>query len=233
MKKNIKLYSTNNNQAINKIIKIENWQSQFTSCIYSDRLLNKLLLINKQYSGKIDLITIKKAIYYAKKYHGTQKRLTGEPYYSHPIEVAYQISDYICTTEILVTSILHDTIEDTELTKKIIKNIFGSNIANNVEDLTRIKFDRKISAATIVDLLQLQNKNDLLLIKYFDRLHNMQSISVKLPIKIFKTIDETLNKFINLGVYLETFFPGLLKINETLMNLCSKQLSALSQANYY
>ena len=119
------------------------------------------------------------------------------------------------------------------LKKNIIENVFGSHVANNVEDLTRIKFDRKISAANIVDLLQIQNKNDLLLVKYFDRLHNMQSISVKLPTKIFKTIDETLNKFINLGIYLETFFPGLLKINETLMTLCSEQLGALSQTNYY
>ena len=61
----------------------------------------------------------------------------------------------------------------------------------------------------------------------------MQSISVKLPTKILKTIDETLKKFINLGVYLETFFPGLLNINKTLMALCSDQLYSLSKTNYY
>ncbi len=45
-------------------------------------------------------------------------RQSGEPFYSHPIEVAYMISDYLFRTDILVTSILHDTIEDTELTKE-------------------------------------------------------------------------------------------------------------------
>ena len=61
----------------------------------------------------------------------------------------------------------------------------------------------------------------------------MQSVSVKLPKKIYKIIDETLKKFISLGIYLETFFPGLLKTNETLMALCSEQLYALSKTNYY
>lgn len=221
------------NKDITKIIRIDDWKSQFKSCAYSDRLLNKLSLINQQFSGKIDLTKIKKAIYYAKKYHGPQTRLTGEPYYLHPLAVTEMVAEYCFKTDILVTSILHDTIEDTSLTKNIIENIFGYNIANNVDDLTRIKFNRKISAANIVDLLQLQNKNDLLLIKYFDRLHNMQSVSVKLPKKIYKIIDETLKKFITLGIYLETFFPGLLKTNETLMALCSEQLYALSKTNYY
>jgi len=217
--------------SINRYKKIDNRQTEFKSCVYSNNLLSKLSSINKKFPGKIDLTKIKKAIYYAKKYHSTQKRLTGELYYLHPLAVTEMVADHCFKTDILVTSILHDTIEDTELTKNMIEDIFDTNIANNVEDLTRIKFGQKISAGKIVDLLRLQNKNDLLLIKYFDRLHNMQSVSFKLPQKILKIIDETLRKFIQLGIYLEKLFPGLLKINETLMNLCYEELLALSQ-NY-
>ena len=62
------------------------WEAKFEACIYSDKLLNKLLLLNKQASNKIDFTEVRKAIYYAKKYHGAQKRQSGEPYYSHPLE---------------------------------------------------------------------------------------------------------------------------------------------------
>jgi len=88
------------------------WSSKFESCCYSERLLTKLSLINETSKYKIDLLEIKKAIYYAKKYHGTQKRQSGELYYSHPIEVAFNVADHCFKTDILVTSILHDTIED-------------------------------------------------------------------------------------------------------------------------
>ncbi|WP_051965264.1 HD domain-containing protein [Rickettsia tamurae] len=74
-------------------------------------------------------------------------------------------------------SILHNCIEDTELTKEIIAKEFGNKIANQVEDLTRIKQDRKISSAKMVRILYQQNKKDLLLIKLCDRLHNINNQS--------------------------------------------------------
>jgi len=165
------------------------WQTKFKFCDYSERLLIKLGLLNKIKTPKVDILEIKKAIYYAKKYHGDQKRQSGEPYYMHPLEVAYKIANYCFKTDILVTSILHDTLEDTELTIDMIDIIFGSNIANQVEGLTRIKAYGKISAAEIVRTLLRQHKDDLLLIKYFDREHNMQTINAKPPEKISKTID--------------------------------------------
>ena len=179
------------------------WESKFETCIYSDRLLNKLLSINIQAKNKIDLTEVKKAIYYARKYHGSQKRQSGEPYYSHPLEVAYMVAHHSFTTDVLVTSILHDTMEDTELNEQMIACIFGSNIASQVEALTRIKPTRKISAAEIVESLWLQKKDDLLLIKYFDRLHNMQSITIKSPKKQKQIILETLQEFLPLAAYLE------------------------------
>lgn len=98
-------------------------------CYYSNRLIGKLKLLDTE--NKLDFILINKAIYYAKKYHGNQLRKSGEPYYSHPLEVAYLFSEYVekeelqyYTTDLIVTAILHDTIEDTVLTKEMIaKNL--------------------------------------------------------------------------------------------------------------
>ena len=201
------------------------WETKFESCCYSERLLTKLLLLNETATPKINILEIKKAIYYAKKYHVDQKRQSGEPYYSHPLQVAYMVADYSLTTDILVTSILHDTIEDTSLTKRMIDLIFGSVVANKVEDLTRVKFDRKISAAETVDLLWFQKKQDLLLIKYFDRLHNIQTISAMSPEKIFKIVNETLKKFLTLSVYLGSKIPNMLIMEEQLTELCYQNIA--------
>ncbi|MCC8417506.1 MAG: HD domain-containing protein [Rickettsia endosymbiont of Bryobia graminum] len=136
---------------------------------YSVRLLDKVQQLNDATNNKADLDIIKKAIIYAKKYHGSQMRKSGEPFYSHPLEVAYLVSDYFFRTDIIVTAILHDTIEDTELTKEMIEQEFGNIIACQVEDLTRIKEGVNISSAKIMDLLFEQEKYDVLMIKIFDR----------------------------------------------------------------
>ena len=173
------------------------------NCRYSRRLLDKLLAINKKSQIKLDFNKINRAIYLAQNYHDRQKRKTGEPYYSHPLEVAYIVADYIFSTEIITTAILHDCIEDTLLTKKIIAKEFGNKIANQVEDLTRIKEGQKISSAEIVKILYNENKKDLLLVKLCDRLHNIQTIEAKPPDKIQKITLETLTTFLPLATYLE------------------------------
>lgn len=191
------------------------WEAKFEPCIYSSRLLDKLAIQNEKTENKLDLNEVKKAMYYAKKYHASQLRQTGEPYYSHPVEVAYMVSDYIFRTDIIVTSLLHDTLEDTELTKEMICSIFGSLVASQVEDLTRIKADRKISSTELVESLWKEKKYDLLLVKQFDRFHNMQTISVKSPEKLNKIIKETLQTFLTLAAYLE-----MPKIEQMLSELC-------------
>ena len=200
------------------------WEAKFEACIYSDKLLKKLLLLNKQAFNQIDLTEVKKAIYYAKKYHGSQMRQSGQPYYSHPLEVAYNVADHVFKTDILVTSILHDTLEDTELTMGMIDTIFGSNIAVQVEGLTRVKANRKISSAETVKLLCLQGKDDPLVVKYFDRLHNMQTIVAKPQEKRFKVAKETIEQFISLGIYLEDRISNMFNADGLMVNLCYQQL---------
>ncbi|MCE2715906.1 MAG: HD domain-containing protein [Pseudomonadota bacterium] len=179
---------------------IDIWQLRFDSCFYSEKLLNKISLKNQnQNDQSVDIHEVKKAIYYAKKYHGSQKRKSGEPYYSHPLEVAYNVSDYLFKADALVVCILHDTIEDTSLTFEMISKIFNLSIANQVNSLTRIKGDKKITSAEIVETLWVEKKYDLLLIKLFDRLHNIQTLKSVSKEKAQKTITETLKYFLVLS----------------------------------
>ena len=191
------------------------WRSKFTSCVYSTKLLNKLEQLNKVNNTKINIDYIIKAIFYAKKYHGTQLRKSGEPYYSHPLEVAYLVADYIHDTNSLIISILHDVIEDTDLTPKMLAYIFNPTVASGVVDLTRIKESKKISACeTVISLWN--NKNyDLLTIKLCDRLHNMRTLAAKSSESIKRISKETLVSFIPLAMTLE-----LPDVELELSNLC-------------
>jgi guanosine-3',5'-bis(diphosphate) 3'-pyrophosphohydrolase len=196
------------------------WWTALNHCEYSNRLLDKLFLLNDARSeeDKIDISKVEKAIYCTKKYHGNQQRQSGEPYYTYPLEVAYMISDYLFRTDIIVTSILHDTIEDTELTFEMIKQLFGEVIAHQVMDLTRITGDggRKISSAETVRVLFEQKKYDVLLIKQFDRLHDMQTIGAKSHESIKRILKETIGNFIVLAAFL-----GIRIVEEELIKACT------------
>jgi len=182
--------------------------SYYEHCQYSIRLIGKLKLLDTK--NVLDFKLINKAIYWAKKYHGDQKRKSGEPYYSHPLEVAYIFAENITlgedkryyTTDLIISSILHDTIEDTLLTKDMLEQGFNQSIANNVDDLTRIKTDKKFTAGETLELIYPQNKKGILYIKIFDRLHNLQTIGFVSEIKRNKVIEETIKYFIPLCVFL-------------------------------
>lgn len=175
---------------------------------------------------QIDLLEIRKAIYYAKKYHGTQKRQSGEPFYSHPLEVAFLFAEYVMMeskeyfrTDLLVSAILHDTIEDTELTEAMIAAAFGQTVARQVEGLTRVKAHGKITSEELVESLIAHGDRDILMIKLCDRLHNLQTIKHKSPNKIKKILHETIRAFLLLSVYLE-----MPQIKNILIRLCYEHL---------
>lgn len=178
-----------------------------TRCQYSIRLIDRLKLLDTKNALDFDLIN--KAIYWAKKYHGEQKRKSGEPYYSHPLEVAYIFAENISvedkryyTTDLIITAILHDTIEDTLLTKDMIEQGFNQSVANNVEDLTRIKIDKKFTAGETLEVIYPQNKKGILYIKIFDRFHNLRTIEFVSETKRNKIIDETIKYFVPLCAFL-------------------------------
>ncbi|WP_341756624.1 MULTISPECIES: HD domain-containing protein [unclassified Candidatus Tisiphia] len=206
---------------------IKNWWTKFESCKYSAKLINKLISLNKKATHPVDIREISKAIYYAKKYHGSQMRQSGDPYYSHPIEVACMVAEYtaeevrqLFKTDMIVTSLLHDTIEDTALTEEMIAKIFGSQVASQVESLTRVKPHGKISSKEILDLLSQQKRFDIILIKLFDRIHNLQTLGAKSPEKALKIVKETIGYFITLCVRLE-----IPTAEQQLINLCYQNLS--------
>ncbi len=154
-------------------------------CQYSSRLIEKLESLDTKKTLDFDLIN--KAIYWAKKYHGDQKRKSGEAYYTHPLEVAYMISEHKLKTDVIVASILHDIIEDTEVTAGMIIDNFGWRIAEIVDRLTRDRPDgSKLTVEEILNNSYQEKDKEVLLIKLFDRLHNMQTLGCILPEKAKK-----------------------------------------------
>jgi (p)ppGpp synthase/HD superfamily hydrolase len=166
-------------------------------CKYSIRLIEKLKSLDTQ--NVLDFELINKAVYWARKYHGDQKRKSGEPYYSHPLEVAYMVSEYKLNTDVIVASILHDIIEDTEVNAKMILNAFGQRIAEMVDRLTRDRPDgSKLSVGEILNNSYQEKDKEVLLIKLFDRFHNIQTIGSMTPEKQKKIAHETLQDIISL-----------------------------------
>ncbi|MCF8494934.1 MAG: HD domain-containing protein [Rickettsiaceae bacterium] len=185
-------------------------------CFYSLRLLDKLKRIDIEKNTGLDFIIIEKAISFAKKYHDGQMRQTGDPFYSHPLEVAYMVSDYLPKTNVIVASILHDVVEDTEVTVSMIVDNFSWRIAEMVDRLTRDRPDGiKLSVATILNSSYQAKDKEVMLIKLFDRLHNIQTLGVKTPEKTKKIVNETLITFITLSMHL-----GLLEVEQKLLNSC-------------
>ena len=196
-----------------------------TSCKYSIRLIEKLKLLDTQ--NVLDFELINKAIYWARKYHGDQKRKSGEPYYSHPLEVAYMVSEYNLKTDIIAASILHDTVEDTEVTVEMIQGTFGERIAEMVNMLTRDRPDgAKLSTEEILNNAYQKGDKEVLLIKLIDRLHNMQTIGVKFLDKQIKESQETLENFVSLAMYLEN-----INLEKAITFLCHKISSDQEKAN--
>jgi (p)ppGpp synthase/HD superfamily hydrolase len=174
--------------------------SYYEHCQYSIRLIEKLKSLDTK--NVLDFKLINKAIYWAKKYHGDQKRKSGEPYYSHPLEVAYMVSGYNLKTDVIVASILHDIIEDTEVTAGMILDNFSWRIAEMVDRLTRDRPDgSKLSIKEILDRAYQSEDEEVLIIKLFDRLHNVQTLDAMKPDKKIQTIEETLLYFISMSMY--------------------------------
>ncbi len=189
------------------------------SCTYSIRLIKKLESLDSE--NQLDFVLIDKAIVWAKKYHDGQFRKSGEPYYTHPLEVAYMVSEHLLKTDVIVASILHDIVEDTEVTAGMILDNFGRRIEEMVDMLTRDRPDgSKISVEE--SLLNAYQKHDkeVLLIKAIDRLHNMETIGAKTPQKQEKTSKETLELF-----FILTASMGWSLISERLYNI-SKNLNS-------
>ncbi len=136
----------------------------------------------KAYKPDLDPAMVEQAYDYAKKMHDGQTRASGEPYYTHPVEVASILADMKMDTGTIITAILHDTLEDTEATYEDLKKIFGEEVAdlvNGVSKLTRIEsqtVEGKQAENFRKLLLAMSEDIRVLLVKLADRLHNMRTL---------------------------------------------------------
>jgi (p)ppGpp synthase/HD superfamily hydrolase len=188
----------------------------------SEKLFIKLRDQDKEH--KLNIPLIEYAIDYIKNYHGTQTRHSGEPYYNHPLEVTYIVADFYIDTETLIAALLHDIVEDTEITLKQIELIFGKNVANIVDAVTKITMHYQLSKQETFDKIInssfLENKS--IVIKIIDRLHNMRTIKYIKSIEKQKRIaKETLEIYVPLAekVKLHTIKQELKDSANKILNL--------------
>ncbi|BAI97764.1 GTP pyrophosphokinase [Sphingobium sp. TA15] len=136
----------------------------------------------KRYDPEADEAMINRAYVFSVQKHGSQKRASGDPYFSHPIEVAGILTDFNLDDQTIVTALLHDTIEDTLVTYEEIEQAFGKDVARMVDGVTKLS---KIEAMSENEraaenlrkfLLAMSDDIRVLLVKLADRLHNMRTL---------------------------------------------------------
>ena len=138
------------------------------------------------------------AFLFSAEAHDGQRRLTGEPYITHPIAAAYILAEMRMDYQTVMAAILHDVIEDTPTAKKQLENMFGSDVSELVDGVTKLtQIDFKNQAEAQAEnfrkmVLAMAHDIRVILIKLADRLHNMRTISVMRPEKKRRVARETL-----------------------------------------
>jgi GTP pyrophosphokinase/guanosine-3',5'-bis(diphosphate) 3'-pyrophosphohydrolase len=153
----------------------------------------------KSYDPTADEALLNRAYVYAMRMHGTQTRASGDPYFAHPIEVAGILTDYRLDTATIVTALLHDVIEDTPVTRQDIDEMFGDEIGELVEGVTKLS-RLELNAEHIRQaenlrkfILAISKDVRVLMVKLADRLHNMRTLGfIKNPDKRERIARETL-----------------------------------------
>lgn len=153
----------------------------------------------QKYKPDANEALLNKAYVYAMQKHGQQKRASGDPYISHPLEVAAILTDMRLDESTIAVALLHDTIEDTTATRAEIDELFGEDIGRLVEGLTKIKkldlVSKKAKQAENLRKLLLAISDDVrvLLVKLADRLHNMRTLDHMTAEKRARISEETMD----------------------------------------
>ncbi|MCP3054795.1 HD domain-containing protein, partial [Aurantimonas marianensis] len=164
------------------------------------------------YKPDLDEALLNRAYVYAMQKHGAQTRASGDPYFSHPLEEAT-----------VAVALLHDTIEDTDATRKEIDHLFGPKIGQLVEGLTKLKrldlVSKKAAQAENLRKLLLAIADDIrvLLVKLADRLHNMRTLGHMAADKRARIAQETMDIYAPLAGRM-----GMQDMREELENLAFK-----------
>ncbi|MGA9601475.1 MAG: bifunctional (p)ppGpp synthetase/guanosine-3',5'-bis(diphosphate) 3'-pyrophosphohydrolase [Methylocystis sp.] len=179
----------------------------------------------RKYNPNVDEDLLNRAYVYAMRAHGSQKRASGDPYFSHPLEVAAILTDLKLDDATIVAAVLHDTIEDTDATREEIERLFGPQIGRLVEGLTKIdKLDLVSKQARQGEnfrklLLAVAEDVRVLLVKLADRLHNMRTLHFVPPEKRARIAQETLDIYAPLAGRI-----GMQRLREELESLAFRHL---------
>ena len=168
-------------------------------------------LIKKYNDDEEDINQIKKAYDYAKDLHEGQFRQSGEPYIIHPLNVAYILAEMHADTDTICAGLLHDTLEDTNITKGEIIEEFNVNVASLVDGVTKIskmnfssKQDQNL-ANTRKIITGITEDVRIIIIKLADRLHNMRTLEYKSEFKQKENSMETMEIFVPLAYYIGAY----------------------------
>ena len=184
-------------------------------------LLDQLSALLKNYLDKAHIELVIQAYQYGKKHHAGQFRKSGEPFICHPLSVAIILAKMRMDVHGILAAILHDVIEDTDVTKAEIEELFGTDVAelvDGVTKLTQLNCKTKAEAqAESVRKMCLAMAKDLrvIMVKLADRLHNMQTLGVMRPEKKRRIARETLDIYTPLANRL-----GMNNIRHQLESLC-------------
>jgi len=196
-----------------------------------DNRFNRLVDKIRQYNPGCNFLLIEKAYMLSKKVHDGQMRESGEPFISHPLEVAHILADLELDCTAITAGILHDTVEDTNCTIEQLKEQFGEEIVALVDGVTKLD---KIPYTTKEEqqaenlrkmLLAMARDIRVILIKLADRLHNMHTIKFMPPEKQVEKARETLEIYAPLAHRL-----GISKIKWELEDIC---LRYIDPTGYY
>ena len=153
----------------------------------------------RRYNPHTDEDLLNRAYVYAMRAHGQQKRASGDLYFTHPLEVAAILTELRLDDATIVAAVLHDTIEDTGATKAEIDSLFGPEIGQLVDGLTKLKrldlVSKRAAQAENFRKLLLAISEDVrvLLVKLADRLHNMRTLHYVSAEKRARIAEETLD----------------------------------------
>src|SRR5437763_15831322 len=153
--------------------------------VRGNRLMRQATLVERvrAYDPDADESILNRAYVFAMQAHGPQRRASGDPYFSHPLEVAGILTDLKLDTATIATALLHDTVEDTSATIEDIEKNFGAEIAGLVDGVTKLSqlelFSERTKQAENFRKLMLAMSKDIrvLLVKLADRLHNMRTLA--------------------------------------------------------
>ncbi|MCH2451398.1 MAG: bifunctional (p)ppGpp synthetase/guanosine-3',5'-bis(diphosphate) 3'-pyrophosphohydrolase [Gracilimonas sp.] len=191
--------------------------------------LKLLLEVCREYINDVDEEAITNAFKLCYLSHEDMKRASGEPYYYHPVEVAKIVASEINIDDVsVIASLLHDTVEDTDVNLDDIRFWFGEEVAVIIDGVTKItgvfkSRDSKQAEAFMKLLLTMAEDIRVVLIKFADRLHNMRTIQHLKREKQVKIASETMDLYAPLA---HRF--GLFRIKNELEDLCFKAIDPTS-----